>query len=77
MKDVNKVKKEVQGAITEHWLDKRIREHKSTNLVGNLIRISAKDLLTLHQYKQSLMGTNRSISEESEESKLKQTEYEY
>lgn len=63
--------KEVQGAVTEHWLDRRIRLRQSTKLVGNLIRISAKDLLILHNYKNELLGTAKSVLEASEENKMK------
>lgn len=68
------MKKEIQGAVTEHWLDKRLRLNKAVNDPTNLIRIKAKDLLTLHNHKQDLLGTRRSLLEESEEAERRRLE---
>ena len=57
----------IQGATIEHWMDKRIREHKSINDPTNLIRISASDIIKLIDYKNSLLGTTKSILEESKD----------
>lgn len=51
----------------EHWLDVRKRENKPLNLEHNVIRISANDMLKLHQYKNELLGTKKSLAEASEE----------
>lgn len=68
---------EIMGAVTEHWMDKRLRFNNPINLTGNLIRISSKDLLTLQEYKNQFLGINKSLADASEESKLKQEEYLY
>lgn len=57
----------VTGGVIEHWMDKSIREHKPINYEGNLIRISAVDLLTLIEYKNKLLGVKRTLLEEQEE----------
>lgn len=71
------MKNEIMGAITEHWMDKRLRLKKPINLVGNLIKISAEDLLILHEYKNKLLGIEKSIAEASEEAQKEQEEYLY
>lgn len=65
------MKKEIIGATTEHWMDRRIRLKKPISLPGNLIRISAEDMLKLQEYKNSLLGVNKSLIQASEESKEK------
>ena len=59
--------KEIIGATTEHWMDKRLREHKPINCEGNLIRMSAAVLLMLHNEKMRLLGQHQTLSEASEE----------
>lgn len=59
---------DIQGAVTEHWMVKRLRQHKPINDPTNLIRISAVDILKLVEYKNQLLGTKRSVLEESQES---------
>lgn len=71
------MKNEIMGAITEHWMNKRLRLHKPINLTGNLIKISAEDLLILHEYKNKLLGIEKSIAEASEEAQKEQEEYLY
>lgn len=68
---------DIIGATTEHWMDKRLRLHKPINYPTNLIRISAEDLLTLHQYKNELLGYSKSMVDASAESKVEQEEYLY
>ena len=68
---------DINGAVTEHWMDKRLRQHKPINYPTNLIRISAPDLLILHQYKNELLGESKSLVDASEDSKTEQEEYLY
>lgn len=62
------------GAVTEHWMDKRIRLGKPITLQGNLIRISANDILKLQEYKNNLLGIKISLIDASEEAKNKEKE---
>ncbi len=58
--------KETGGAITEHWMLKRMRQHKSVNDPSNVIRIPAESLLKLHELKNRLVGDNLTLFEENE-----------
>lgn len=57
--------KEIIGAVTEHWMTKRLRQHQPINDPSNVIRISAKSILLLHNEKMKQLGTSRSLHEES------------
>ncbi len=50
--------------MTEHWLTKRLREHKPINDVENYPRISAITMLKLIQWRNSMLGIKRSLHEE-------------
>lgn len=68
---------DIQGATTEHWMDKRLRLHKPINYPTNLIRISAHDILILHQYKNELLGESKNLVDASFASKEDREEYLY
>jgi hypothetical protein len=55
--------REVIGAVTEHWVDKRLREGKSINLVDHFPRISAETLLKMNDLRNELLGTKYSVRE--------------
>lgn len=50
----------IQGAVVEHWLDKRIRERKPINCRGNYIRIPAKALVLFQEIRNK--GQNQKLS---------------
>lgn len=53
--------------MVEHWLDTALREHRLLNLNGhqNFVRVSADTIYKLNSLKQRLMGTNRTVYEQS------------
>ena len=53
--------------MTEHWMDKALREHRLLNLQGhfNRPRISADTMLKLVRLRNDLTGDNKSIYEAS------------
>lgn len=51
----------------ESWIDKRLRLGLPINTAENLIRINAQALLTMHNYKMELLGSRKTLAEESEE----------
>lgn len=55
--------KEVQGAVTEHWMDRRLRLHQPINLPDNVIRITATALVKMNEYRNKLLGTDISLHE--------------
>jgi len=59
-------KQEVRGAVTEHWIDRRIRLHQSTSLMGNTIRMSAETIVKLNDLKNKLTDTDYSLHERME-----------
>lgn len=59
--------KVLQGAETEHWLDKMVRERRPIACAGNYIRISADNMVKLQQYKNKLTGKRQSLVEASQE----------
>jgi hypothetical protein len=66
-KEGETMKQDLQGVTTEHWMDRRLRENKPINYPTNLIRISAKDIVTLVEHKNQMLGVRRSLLQESEE----------
>lgn len=54
---------EIRGAVTEHWMVKRLRENKSINDPTNVPRISAQTLVKLNDLRNSLLGSNYSVRE--------------
>lgn len=57
------MKQEVQGAVIQHWLDKRIKEGKPTKLEGNVPRVSPETLIKLNDARNEMLGSNLSIRE--------------
>lgn len=57
---------EVQGSVTEHWMDKRLRLRQPINLPGNMIRITAEALVAMNNYRNKLLGTDYSLHELAE-----------
>lgn len=53
----------LQGACVEHWLDKRIREHKSTSCSGNYIKIPAEAWVKFQELKNKYLGKKQSLAE--------------
>lgn len=56
--------KEVTGAITEHWLDKALREHRNINLEGNYIRIPASAMVKLQEIRNQRQKKKLSLIEQ-------------
>lgn len=61
--------------MTEHWLDKRIRQRKPIALPGNVPRISAATMVKLHELKNKLAGTNYSLYEAAQLAKEKNEQF--
>lgn len=59
--------KVLQGIETEHWLDKRIREHKPINCPGNYIRIPAAAWIEFQKIRNKASGKRMSLYEASRE----------
>ena len=55
--------KEVAGAVTEHWMVKRLRKNEPINLEGNVPRVSADTLLKMNNLRNELLGTKYSVRE--------------
>lgn len=53
----------VVGAVTEHWMDKRMRLHLPINDESNVPRISAETLVKLNDYRNSMLGTDYTLYE--------------
>lgn len=53
--------------MTEHWMDRRIREGKSIILEGNFIRIPAKAFVEFQKIKNKSSGKNQSLFEANQE----------
>lgn len=60
-------KREVVGVVIEHWMVKRLREHKPINLDGNVPRMSAETAIKLNDLRNKLLGTNYSLYEASQQ----------
>lgn len=49
--------------MTEHWMDRRLREKKPIILEGNLIRIPAKAFVKLQEFKNAHSTKRQSLHE--------------
>lgn len=59
-------KQEIRGAVTEHWMEKRLRLHLPINLSDNIIRIPAEALVKMNKLRNELLGTDISLHELSQ-----------
>lgn len=57
----------LQGAQTEHWLDRYQREHRKINLSGNYIRIPAKAWVKFQEIRNKASGKRKSLYEQNKE----------
>lgn len=57
----------LHGAQTEHWLDKRLRQHRPISCPGNYIKIPAKAWVKFQEIRNKASGKRKSIYEQNKE----------
>lgn len=67
--------KEVQGAVTEHWMDKRLRQNKPIDDPSNVPRISADTLVKMLDLRNSLLGSKYTMQEWMEQLRTHTADY--